>query len=66
MIEPTRLRPNHSMLQIERRDDRHPGARVASQHMLALEMDRNAPPFGNTGDDHEALSGFAFHDVKSN
>jgi hypothetical protein len=54
------------MLQIERRDDRHPGARVASQHMLALEMDRNAPPFGNTGDDHEALSGFAFHDVKSN
>jgi hypothetical protein len=29
-------------------------------------MDRNASPIGNTGDDHEALTGFAIHDVKNN
>jgi len=33
--------------------------------MLALEMDRNASPTGRTGRDHEALKGFALHDVKS-
>lgn len=54
------------MSQFGRRDERHPGARVARQHVLALEMDRNRPPFGNTGDAHEALTGFAFHDVTDN
>ena len=44
LIEPTGLRPNHSMSQFGRRDDRHPGSRVARQHVLALEMDRNASP----------------------
>jgi len=34
--------------------------------MLALEMVRNASPTGNTGDNHETLTGFVFHDVKSN
>ena len=65
LIEPTRLRPNHSMSYFGRRDERHPGLWVARQYMLALEMDRNASPPGNTGDDHEALPGFAFHDVTS-
>jgi hypothetical protein len=44
LIEPARLRLNHSMSQFGRRDDRHPGTRVACQHMLALEMVRNASP----------------------
>jgi hypothetical protein len=64
LIEPTWLRPNHSMSQFGRRDERHPGVRVARQHTLALEMVRKASPTGNTGDDHEALSGFVVHDVK--
>jgi hypothetical protein len=36
------------------------------QHRLALEIGRNAFPLGTTGDDHEALTGFATQDVKSN
>ena len=37
------------------------------QHRLALETDRNAfPNSAVTGDDHEALTGFASHDVNDN
>jgi hypothetical protein len=36
-------------------------------HSLALEMDRNASPHSAPqGDDYEALTGFASHDVKNN
>ena len=49
------------------RDEEMTGVRVAgspSQHHLAMEMDRNASPtIVTTGDDHEALAGFAIHDV---
>jgi len=34
------------------------------QHRLAMETDRTRPRPGNTGDDHEALTGFDIHDVK--
>ena len=37
------------------------------QHRLALEIGRNASPTRHhKGDDHEALSGFASHDVNDN
>ena len=37
------------------------------QHLLALEVDRNASPvMASQGDDHDALRGFALHGVKNN
>ena len=63
LIEPTRLRPNHSMSLP--RDEEMTGARgsgLPSQHRLALETARNASHLGTTtGYSQEALAGFRFH-----
>ena len=55
-------------LHVARRDERcrHPDPRVASQHRLALEIDRNVSPTGDTGDAHKALTGFESQDVNDN